>query len=367
MPAGNGSDSYISEFNRNLSRMDGSEPLNLLALKDSDAELDRLREVLKVSPQVSTEAFRSRLNALADQLQVQLQQIQKQFDDEHKAQGPIGRAFDAAKNYVGTNGEGDLHSTPGWLWAQMLNRNNGSEASQEALQSSSQAIGELKSAAAENDLVRFGSIYKGLTGKEFNQNTTTAADPLQVKRNVETYRTSQDNGVEFIADLGAIAASLAALRLGQGTRACESLYARLATGFAAGSASKGLLKQVDRRYASLPVDLVTGGITGVAFPVAQRAGLAFSGAALKHGIGVVAGVENASRSTVIQVRENHHVDGYKLLNDAVTGYGIGYASATALLGSLSVLAGRARDGSSNLPACRVVSEDGLRKSLARFR
>ena len=54
--------------------------------------------------------------------------------------------------------------------AQLFNRSAGSEASQEALKASAEEIKELRSAAAEDDLVKFGSIYRSLTGKEFDQN-----------------------------------------------------------------------------------------------------------------------------------------------------------------------------------------------------
>ena len=111
----------------------------------------------------------------------------------------------------------------------------------------------------------------------------------------------------------------------------------------------------------------TGGINGLAFPMAENASLCFGGAPFKHGLGVVAGVENATRSSVLELRDAHHVDGYKLLNDAITGYGIGYASATALMGSIAALSGSMRVGSTALAGGKSLADAGLRTALTKFR
>ena len=113
---------YRSEFCKSLSRLDGSEPLNFLTLRSTVPDLrglenhDSANEALRVNPQYSTEAFRTRLNSIADDLCAQQDEIQKSFNKEHDSQGTIGKAFDAAKNCVGTEGERDVQSTPGWLW-----------------------------------------------------------------------------------------------------------------------------------------------------------------------------------------------------------------------------------------------------------
>ncbi len=360
-----------SEFSNNLFKIDGSEPLNLVALTSTAPDVKGLvnhnssSQALKLSPESCTEAFQIRLGTIADNLSAQYDQLQSRFNKEHDSQGVIGKAFDAAKNYAGTDKEGDSLSGPGALWAQLCNRSAGSEASEGALKSAAQEISELRRAATENDLVKFGSIYRSLTGKEFDENRTTV-DTLQVKHNVDNYRASQENGVELISDIGAVAASIGALRLGQGTVLTNSLYTRLGTGFVAGAASKCLVKQVDGKYASLPVDLITGGINGLAFPAAESEGLSFAGAPLKHGLGVAAGVENASRSSVLEIRDGQHIDGYKLLNDAVTGYGVGYASATALMGSIAALSSGIRFGSTALEAGKPLVDTSLSTALAKL-
>ena len=319
-------------FSKGLAKISGAESALSLGVFTLENSLEFCKS--KQGLQSSSLAFQERLTGIVDSLKVEHKALQNSFYGERDTQGVVGRLFDGAKNYVGTDASRSDNTNPGWLWARLFNRSAGSIDTEDAIKKAEKDLDNLKQAAQNDDLVKFGSLYRGLTGKEFDQNKTVA-DSLSIKRNVNMYRASQANGVEFISDLGAAGATLGALRFSMGTRLTESFYLRLATGFLAGAGSKGLLKQVDGKYSNILADLISGGVVGLAFPLAQRSGLNFTGIPLKHGIGVIAGTENATRTLIHELREGERLDGYQLLTDAMTGYGMGYASATAVIAGLS--------------------------------
>ncbi len=236
------------------------------------------------------------LEALAQQLAVQHDQLAATFKKEVQGGGAIGKLFDAGKNTIGTSARERSWFEPGALWSHVFDSDAGSRSTESSLADEQKKIEELKSAAKAHNVKRYCELFQELTGQTFDQGKTVSAS-LKESAAVGRYHDSQSAGVETIADLGAAVVAGLSLKA-QGGRGASALALRLAGGAAIGGATKAGLKQLDGQYASLPRDFLTGSIMGASVLGGELAGSAVSKAiGSRYGLTVTGDVLTARIET----------------------------------------------------------------------
>jgi hypothetical protein len=226
------------------------------------------------------------LGKVYDGLSQQHHLAQKAFDLNEKDQGFIGKTFDAAKNNIGASAEGRAWYDPKRMWSGLFDSDLGSKATEQKLAAEKIKLDQLKQAAEAKDTNKFATIYKDLTGQEFdpkaakiaqdaanapNQNGSKPANDsavavLKGSQAARSFDQSQHNGVDAISDIGvalAVAASMRSGKLGM----TETMLRATSKGALIGGLSKAGMMQADGKYANLGHDLAIGSLMGLTVPI----------------------------------------------------------------------------------------------------
>ena len=203
-------------------------------------------------------------------LKTNFDKTQADWSKGTQSQGLIGRTFDAAKNHIGTSGDGKAWYDPRRLWSGIFNSDVGSAAIQQNLKQEGQQLEHLKQAAASKDLATFRADYMQLTGTNFNQSTIEVA-PLKGDRLVQAYDDSQRSGVDTTTDIAAGIAAVASLRF-KGAGVIGTMTKTTLAGAMIGGTTKAALMEADGKYANLPRDFAMGSVMGGTVPLSELAG-----------------------------------------------------------------------------------------------
>ncbi|MFA6560177.1 MAG: hypothetical protein WCT03_27355, partial [Candidatus Obscuribacterales bacterium] len=225
------------------------------------------------------------LGKIYDSLSQQHHLALKSFQLNEKDQGFIGKTFDAAKNTIGTSGEGRSWYDPKSMWSGLFDSDLGSKATAEKLAAEKGKLDQLKQAALSNDTGKFATVYKELTGKDFDAKTfqtspgqagIPAEKPaLKGSQAARSFDQSQHNGVDAITDIGVALTVAATLRSGK-LGMSEAMLKATTRGALIGGISKAGLMQVDGKYANLGHDLAIGSLMGVTVPIGELGGAQLS-------------------------------------------------------------------------------------------
>jgi hypothetical protein len=257
------------------------------------------------------------LGKIHDGLSQQHHLAQKAFDLNEKDQGFIGKTFDAAKNNIGASGEGRAWYDPKRMWSGLFDSDLGSTATEQKLAAEKIKLDQLKQAAEAKDTNKFATVYKDLTGQEFdpkaakiaqdaanapNQNGSkpgndSAVAALKGSQAARSFDQSQHNGVDAITDIGvalAVAASMRSGKLGM----TETMLRATSKGALIGGLSKAGLMQADGKYANLGHDLAIGSLMGLTVPIGELGGAQLSRAlGKKFGMSVTGDLLSAKIET----------------------------------------------------------------------
>jgi hypothetical protein len=247
------------------------------------------------------------LGKIYDSLSQQHHLALKSFQLNEKDQGFIGKTFDAAKNTIGTSGEGRSWYDPKSMWSGLFDSDLGSKATAEKLAAEKGKLDQLKQAALSNDTGKFATVYKELTGKDFDAKTfqtspgqagIPAEKPaLKGSQAARSFDQSQHNGVDAITDIGVALTVAATLRSGK-LGMSEAMLKATTRGALIGGISKAGLMQVDGKYANLGHDLAIGSLMGVTVPIGELGGAQLSRAlGKKFGLSVTGDLLGAKIET----------------------------------------------------------------------
>lgn len=210
------------------------------------------------------------LEQLAARIEMQHQNIQQEVTQKLQEQGMLGKVWDAAKNNLGSSG------TNGYTifkpLSMVVDSDLGSNAVQANLKREEQQIAELKKAAKEGDLATFGRAYKDLTGTAFDPKANHS--DLASKDAVEKYAASQHNGVEFLADTGAM---VGATMLTRGLMPAATLRTLMAADATLTGFGKFGLKGLTGDGAEFTRDFLSGAGAGLLAAPGEMLGGAVSG------------------------------------------------------------------------------------------
>ncbi len=235
------------------------------------------------------------LRKVYDGLSKQHHLAQKAFNLNEKDQGFIGKTFDAAKNNIGTSGEGRAWYDPKRMWSGLFDSDLGSQATEQKLAVEKDKLAQLKQAAEAKDTTKFATVYKELTGQDFDPKAAKLAQDaanapnrngsqpgkdssvaaLKGSQAARTFDQSQHNGVDAITDIGvalAVAASMRSGKLGM----TETMLRATSKGALIGGLSKAGLMQADGKYANLGHDLAIGSLMGATVPIGELGGAQLS-------------------------------------------------------------------------------------------
>jgi hypothetical protein len=187
--------------------------------------------------------------------------------DTEQGQGIIGKAFDAAKNNIGTSGAGHSWYDPRAIWSNVFDSDLGSKAVDKRIHDEDARLAELKQAADAHDLNKFSTVYQQLTGKPLDSSGNIAQ--VDGQSAAAAFDQSQHNGVDSITDLGTAIAVAASLRCGKAGSVVNDLLRGEGTGLLVGGVTKAGLMQVDGHYANLKKDLASGSVIGLSVPIAE--------------------------------------------------------------------------------------------------
>lgn len=219
------------------------------------------------------------LQAIYRQLLDQHKQVEQGQKNNEQAQGIIGKTFDAAKNHIGSSAAGHAWYDPRSIWSNVFDSDLGSKAIDQRIHNEETQLDQLKQAADAKDINKFSTVYQQITGKQLDTSGNVAQVGSQSA--ATSYDLSQHAGVDAITDIGVALAVAASLRVGKAGSVTRDLLRGEGTGLVVGSATKAGLMQVDGHYANLPKDLASGGVMGLAVPVAELGSSQLSRAAGK--------------------------------------------------------------------------------------
>jgi hypothetical protein len=308
-------------------------------------------------PPVSQIPANADMTRVAADLAAQHGTLSARLAQEESQQGFIGNAYDWAKNNIGSSAEGREAYDPRALWSRLFNSDEGSAALNQTLRTQDSQIAALKLAADKGDTTAFSSLYKDLTGRQYDA-ATPAVPTLLAAHTAEVFDNSQRRGVDTITDFAASGAALAASRLGPGS----SMVSALIEGGLAGGITKAGLMKADGTYSSLGRDAAVGTLWGVLTPgadlVSSQAsrlvgrgfglpvtgnmltariatdgagiGTRFLSAAAKTGIGMgtFAGIETPGREAIEAVSQGKPIDPSKLATDGALAGLAGFTGGT---------------------------------------
>lgn len=239
------------------------------------------------------------LGKVYDALSKEHHLAQKAFNFNEKDQGFIGKTFDAAKNNIGASGEGRAWYDPKRMWSGLFDSDLGSKATEFKLASEKSKLDQLKQAAEAKDANKFATVYKELTGQDFDPKAAKATQDAQLKGSqaARLFDQSQHNGVDAITDIGvalAVAASMRSGKLGM----TETMLRATSKGALIGGLSKAGLMQADGKYANLGHDLAIGSLMGATVPIGELGGAQLSRAlGKKFGLSVTGDLLSAKIET----------------------------------------------------------------------
>lgn len=311
-------------------------------------------------PESEAEKLKAKMSSAADEI------LQKHNDaftiaqEAMKDQGIIGQTFDAAKNNIGTTGEGKAWYNPGRWWSAAFDSDLGSDAVKKEIDAEGGKIVKLQEAAAKGDEAAFKGLYKEVTGVEFDP--AKAEHTPKSSKLVAEFDSSQRAGVDTITDVSAAVVTAVALRGGKGALA-SNMGRAMGTGAVVGGVSKASLMQVDGRYADLKRDAAIGALWGAGMPLGEAAGAGLSrvvgkkygmavtgnfitgrietmgtgfsrrllSSAVKSGTSgaVFGGIEAPTRHTIQSINEGKAITASDLLKKSVTGTAFGFVGGTA--------------------------------------
>ncbi|MBP9091046.1 hypothetical protein KBI23_08455 [bacterium] len=245
-------------------------------------------------PQPAKKDTEPDLGKIYDGLSQQHHLAQKAFNLNETDQGFIGRTFDAAKNNIGASGEGRPWYDPKSMWSGLFDSDLGSKATEQKLAVEKEKLAQLKQAAEAKDTTKFATVYKELTGQDFDPK---AAVTLKGSQAARSFDQSQHNGVDAITDIGvalAVAGSLRSGKLGM----TETMLRATSKGALIGGISKAGMMQADGKYANLGHDLAIGSLMGVTVPLGELGGAQLSRAlGKKFGLSVTGDLLGAKIET----------------------------------------------------------------------
>lgn len=291
-----------------------------------------------VDPQANLEL------ALVEQLKASNSDIKKDYNETKNSQGWLGKTWDGIRGTIGSSKENDDGSKRKWydprkLWSHVCNYDSSSKAVDKDINSNDNKIQKLEQLAKSGNKKEFNKLYKDITGKnaslETLQQGTNVLEDSDIAKNVEDYKSSQENGVDIIADITAGISSFVCYTVAAGalvaapfTGGSSLVVIPLALGAATatGAAVKVGLKASDawsggREYDSLGYDALMGGVNGILAPITAGAGGAAGKAvATRLGLsvareGVEMGATQAAKSGLAKV---------------LTTFGYRYGGGTAL-------------------------------------
>ncbi len=252
------------------------------------------------------------LGKVYDALSREHHMAQKAFSLNEKDQGFIGKTFDVAKNNIGASGEGRSWYDPKRMWSGLFDSDLGSKATELKLAGEKTKLDQLKQAAEAKDTNKFATVYKELTGHDFDPKAAKAAQDAQQKgtpgqgdviaalqgsQAARSFDQSQHNGVDAITDIGvalAVAASMRSGKLGM----TETMLRATSKGALIGGLSKAGLMQADGKYANLGHDLAIGSLMGLTVPIGELGGAQLSRAlGKKFGMSVTGDLLSAKIET----------------------------------------------------------------------
>lgn len=268
-------------------------------------------------PQPAKKDTEPDLGKIYDDLSKEHHLAQKAFKLNETDQGFIGRTFDAAKNNIGASGEGRPWYDPKSMWSGLFDSDLGSKATEQKLTVEREHLAQLKQAAEAKDPAKFATVYKELTGQDFNSKAAKAAQDaangptqngtqpgkestsiaMRGSQAARSFDQSQHNGVDAITDIGvalAVAGSLRSGKLGM----TETMLRATSKGALIGGISKAGMMQADGKYANLAHDLAIGSLMGVTVPIGELGGAQLSRAlGKKFGLSVTGDLLGAKIET----------------------------------------------------------------------
>jgi hypothetical protein len=189
---------------------------------------------------------------------------------DEKSQGIIGKAFDAAKNNIGTSAEGKAWYDPRRMWSGLFDNDLGSETMDRRIKAEQTKLDRMKEAVDAKDTDKFAAAYKDLTGQEFDAKNNLVA-PIDGNRAAQAYDQSQHNGVDNITDVGVAIAVAATMRTGK-AGLTKTFFKGTGAGAIIGGLSKAGMMQIDGRYADIRHDLAGGALMGAIVPIGELGG-----------------------------------------------------------------------------------------------
>lgn len=146
----------------------------------------------------------NQLEILAHRLETQHTDNVSTFEKARAENGVLGKTFDGLKNTVGTSWNNASINPLTWHSA-LVDSDRGSDATKAMLDTEGKQLADLKQAAKEGKAEQFNDLYFKLTGNRADsKDTSKTLGGLKSSEAVSNYATSQHNGIEFIADTGAI-------------------------------------------------------------------------------------------------------------------------------------------------------------------
>lgn len=249
--------------------------------------------------------------------QQRLQELRRRFDQTKSSQGWLGSAWDWVKNNLGCSSEGKSWYNPLKWWGSIVSSDHGSRAVSKQLDELERTTGSLST-------------------EEFNTRLQ------KLNKNVDEYKQSQENGVDFVSDIvsGIVsytaytiaAASLAIVPFTGGSSLLITAGA-LTIAAGAGSLTKAAIKSSDaksggRKYNSFSYDIATGAFAGILAPITGAGSSAVAGfIARKAGLQVVSYAVGKSLTTEIGIQGGRFITRFGIR-------GVQLASEGASMGSL---------------------------------
>jgi len=348
------------------------------AKADRDSKADGNKKAVELPSADVKDAAAERVRAAQQAMKDEVSRLSGEYMSSEKVlqqslakQGLIGNAFDAAKNNIGSSGEGKSWYEPGKLWSGIFDKDLGSTKIKASLLAEKDQLTGLKKAADAGDTASFSQLHKEITGKDFAADKVAfsspaarpAQDHLTAHSLAQNFDRSQQSGVGTITDIGAGVAAMAALRYGK-EGSLLGLAKASGAGFLIGGSTKATLMQVDGAYGSFGRDFATGGLLGATVPIAElggaklstyvgkKLGLTVTGdffsarietegtglgrkllsASLKSGTsgGVFGSIESPGREVIDKIDQGEKISLPHLVETSVKGSALGFLGGTLL-------------------------------------
>jgi hypothetical protein len=203
--------------------------------------------------------------------------LKQELEKEKGQQGIFGKAWDWAKNTIGTSHEGKSWWDPRkWV---PFDSDKGSKSVEGKLAKLEQQINQMERLASQGNYNAFSQEFQNITGKVLDERTITAItrgntisllSGAEVAKRLTDYRKDQESGVNKIADTAVALVNMAGLAFapltfGQSLVLSAALGATVKVGIKFIDAKSG-----GREYTTLWEDAASGALDGVISIVAGK-------------------------------------------------------------------------------------------------